>query len=96
MRASSRRSVEGGVGEGGDDEENGVGAGGAGLEDLKGVEDEVLAQTGNLDDAGGLVQVGERALEELLVGEDGESGGPGGLKGAGERRGVKVAANQAF
>lgn len=63
---------------------------------LKWVEDEVLAQTGNFDDAGGLVQVGERTLEELLVGEDGESGGAGGLKGAGQRRGVKVAADQTF
>ena len=71
---------EGGVGVGGDDEEDGVGTGGAGFEDLEGVEDEVLAEAGELDDAGGLFEVGEGALEELLVGEDGEGGGAGGLE----------------
>ncbi len=44
------------VGVGGDDQQNGVGSGGAGFEDLEGIEDEVLAEAGNLDDAGGLVE----------------------------------------
>jgi hypothetical protein len=43
---------------GGDDEEDGVGSGGTGLEDLEGVEDEVLAEAGNFDGGGGLFEVG--------------------------------------
>ena len=86
--------AEGSVRVGGDDEQNGVGAGGAGFEDLKGIEDEVLAETGNVDDVGGLFEIGERALEELFVGEDGERGGSGGLEGAGQGGGMEVAADE--
>ena len=83
-----RRGVaEGVVGVGGDDEQDGVGSGGAGFEDLKGVEDEVLAEAGNVDSGGGGCEVVEGALEEFLIGKDGEGGGAGGLEGAGEWRG---------
>ena len=88
--------AERGVGVGGDDEQNGVGANGAGFEDLKRVEDEVLAQAGNVDDVGRLLEVGERALKELFVGEDRQRGGAGGLEGAGQGCGIKVAADEPF
>ena len=52
-RRLRRGDREGGVSVGGDDQEDGVGSGGAGLEDLKGVEDEVLAEAGNLHGGGG-------------------------------------------
>ena len=87
---------EGDVSVGRDDEENGVGAGCTRFEDLKSVEDEVLAQAGNFDDAGGLAEEGERALEELFVGEDGECGGAGGLEGAGEGCRIEVSADKAL
>jgi hypothetical protein len=71
------------VGVGGDDEQDGIGSGGTRLQNLKGVEDEVLAEAGNFDCRGGLLEVCEGALEELLVGEDREGGGSGRLEGAG-------------
>ena len=68
--------LECGIGVGGDDEENCVGAGGSGFEDLEGIDDEVFTQARNSDDGGGLLEIGERALEELGVGKDGKRGGP--------------------
>ena len=88
--------AESGVGVRGDDEEDGVGARGAGFEDLKGIDDEVFAQAGNFDDGGCLFEIGEGALKELFVGKDGERGGAGGLEGASESGGVKIAADEAF
>jgi hypothetical protein len=84
------------VGMGGDDEQDCVGAIGAGFEDLEGIEDEVFAEAGDVDDAGGLLQIGEGALKELLVGEDGEGGCAGGLEGLCEGSWVKVAADKAL
>ena len=46
------------VGVGGDDEQDGVGAGGTGLKDLKGIDDEVLAQARNGGGGGGLLEIG--------------------------------------
>jgi hypothetical protein len=55
----------------------------AGFDDLVLVDDEVFAEAG---DGGGCrrqVEIGEAALEEGLVGEDGKRGGAGGLEFAG-------------
>jgi len=85
-----------GVGESGDDEEDGVGAMDAGFEELKLVDDEVFAQAGNLHRLRGEFEIAQRALEELLVGEDREAGGSGGFEFGGERGDVEVGANQAL
>ena len=82
--------------EGGDDEQDGVGAAGAGLEELEVVEDEVFAEAGDGDGLGGKLQISQRALEEGLVGEDGERGGAGGFEFGGERGDVEVGADEAF
>ena len=84
------------VGEGGDDEQDGVGSGGAGFEHLEGIDHEVLAQAGNLDRGRGDLEVGEGALEELLVGEDREGGGAGGLERAGQGGGLEGLADEAL
>ena len=48
------------------------------------------------DLGGGLFEIGEGTLEELLVGKDGERGGARRRKGAGEGGRVKVAAQEAL
>ena len=89
-RASSRRIFSCCVGERSDDEQDGVGAGGAGFENLEGIEDEVLAQAGNGDGCGSEGEILERALEELFVGEHGERGCSGCLERAGQRGWIEV------
>ncbi len=66
-----------------DDQQDGVGTGGAGLEDLKWIEDEVLAKAGIFTAPRGRCEIFKRALEELLIGKNGERCGPCGLKGTG-------------
>src|SRR6185295_1644582 len=58
--------------EGGGDEEDEVGAGGAGLEELVLVDDEVLAEDGDVDGGADSAEVIERAAEAGAVGEDGD------------------------
>jgi hypothetical protein len=90
--------VEGGqlvVVEDADDEEHGVGAHGGGFVDLVGVEDEVLAEDGELDDVAGALEVLGGAFEEGGFGEDGEGGGAAVLVGGGEVAGVQVGADVA-
>ncbi len=74
--------------EGGDDQQDGVGAVRPGLDDLEFIDDEILAQAGKRSGRRCLAQVVERALEKLLVGQDGKCGGAGLLAVRGpERRG---------
>ena len=84
------QSLQFGVGERGDDEQDGVGGGGAGFENLEWIEDEVLAQAGNRDGGRREGEIFERALEEFLVGEHGERGCSGGFKRAGQRGWIEV------
>ena len=84
------------VGVGGDDEEDGVGAGSAGFEHLERVEDKVLADAGNVDGGGGSFKVMDRAEEEHLVREDREGSRPCKLKCDGKLRGMEVASNEPF
>ncbi len=89
---------EGGKGiviEDADDEEHGVGAHGGGFIDLVGVEDEVLAQDGEVGDAAGAFQVLGGAFEESGFGEDGQSGGAAGFVGGGEIGGIEIGADVA-
>ncbi len=58
----------------GGDEQDGVGAVGAGLEDLVLVDDEVLAQSGERRGGRCQLEIAQTALEVGLVGEDGEGG----------------------
>ena len=85
-----------GVGERGGDEKNGVGAMGAGLDDLVLVDDEILAQAGQRRGAGGELEVAQAALEVRLVGEDGKRGGAAGALAAGQPLHIEVGADQAF
>ena len=82
------------VGVCGDDEEDGVGTGSAGFEDLEGVEDEFLAKAGDADLGGGGGEMVERALEKLLVGKDGEGGGTVGFEATGQVCGVEIFADE--
>lgn len=84
------------VGVGGDDQKDGVGSVSTGFEDLEGVDDEVFPEAGDGDGCGGVFEVCERALEEGLVGEDGEGGGSALREAAGEGGGIEVRANEAL
>jgi len=87
--------AEGVVVEAGDDEEDGVGAGDDGFVDLDLVDDEVLTQQrdgGALGDAG---EVGEGALEEFFVGEDGHGAGATVDVHAGLFEGIEVGVDDA-
>lgn len=72
------------IGEGANDDEDGAGAGFAGLEHLDRVDHEILAEAGarggRVAEVGGdAAEVVERAAEVFFVGEDGEGVGAGGL-----------------
>ncbi len=84
---------EGVVVQGADDEEDGAGAGLGGLDDLDGIDHEVLAQAGDVAAGGDLElddvpEVAEGAAEEFFVGEDGDGVGAGVGVAAGLLRGV--------
>jgi hypothetical protein len=90
--------VEGGelvVVEDAHDEEHGVGAHGGGFVDLVGIENEVLAEDGEVDDVAGALEVLGGALEEGGFGQDGEGGGAAVLVGGGEVAGMQVGADVA-
>jgi len=88
--------AEVGVGQGGDDEKDGIGAMGAGLDDLLLVDHEILAQAGDFDGGGGEVEIAEAALKEGLVGEDGESRGSAGLQARSEPARIEGCADESF
>lgn len=71
------------------DEEDGVGAGGAGFVDLVLVEDEVFAEDGECGGVFDALDVGEVSGEEAFVGEAGDGGGAGVLVGGGDGGGVE-------
>ena len=62
----------------GDDQQHQVGAGGAGLDQLVAVDDEVLAQHGYVDRGPHRAQVVEAAAEPALLGEHADRGGTAG------------------
>ena len=83
------------IGQNGDDEEDGVRAPFDGFENLAFVDDEILAEQGQLDGGADLAEIIERALEELLVREDGEAARAGGLVFARDADGVEIRADDA-
>ena len=85
-----------GIGERGGDEQNGVGAMGAGFDDLVLVDHEVLAQAGQRRGSRGQLEVAQAALKVGLVGEHGKRGSSAGAIAAGEPGRVEVGADQAF
>ena len=72
--------------EGGHDEQDQVGAVGAGLPDLVGGDDEVLAQHRDVDGGANRGEVGEAAGEPALLGQDADDARAADLVVAGERR----------
>lgn len=71
--------------EGGDDQQREVGAVRARLPQLVRGDDEVLAEDRDVDLGADGLQVGQRAAEAALLGEDGDDGRPAGLVVRGER-----------
>ncbi len=86
---SSRRSSSPGW-QGGDDQQDGVRAGGGSLVDLHFVEHEILAQQRQIDRVADGAQVIEVSLEKALVGQDGNGVRPGGLVSAGDLDGIEI------
>jgi hypothetical protein len=84
------------VGEGGDDQQDQVSAVRAGFPDLVLVDHEVLAQHRNVHRGTDGVQIGERAAEAALLGQDTDHGGPAVGVLRGERRGVRDAGEVAL
>ena len=78
------------VGQRRDDQQQRVGADGAGLVDLHLVDGEVLADHGQLTGAACGLEVLHRAAEVVPVGEDGEARGPAGRVRLGGDRGIEV------
>ena len=75
------------------DQEDRVGAGEAGLDDLVLVDEEVLAQQRDRDRGADAGEVREVALEVGGVGQDAQAGGAVGLVGPGDRDRVEVVAD---
>ena len=73
-------------GEDGGDQQDGVRAVRRGLQDLRRVDGEILAQDGKGYGGAGGFEIGEAALEERLVGEHAEGGGAARLVGARDAR----------
>ncbi len=83
--ARSTRAVQLVLGQGRDDQQRQVGAGGAGLPELVGGDDEVLAQHGYVDRGAHRAEVLEAAAEAPLLGEHADRGGPAGGVVGGQR-----------
>lgn len=81
--------------EGGDDEQDCIGAGDDGFVDLDFVQDEILAQDWEPDLGADLGEVREAAVEELLVGEHGDGVGAGLFVGARHGDGIEVGRDDA-
>ena len=84
------------VGDARHDDEDAIGAPGARLEHLVGLEQEVLAQGRQAGRLARLRQIFGPALERRRVGEDREAGGAALRIGAGQRRRVEIGADQAL
>ena len=84
----------GGVVERRHDDQDAVGAVGAGLDHLIGVVDEILAQHRQLGGGAGGHHEIEMALKRRRVGQHRETGGAAGFIGLGQRRRIEVGANQ--
>ncbi|MNY01481.1 hypothetical protein D3C86_1340140 [compost metagenome] len=85
-----------GVVDHGQDDEDAVGAQGAALGHLPGIDQEVLAQAGQGDRVARGGQEGVVALEAGAVGQDGQAGRAAALIGFGQRGRVEVGADQAL
>ena len=82
--------LEGGLVESGDDEEDGIGSGDDGFEDLGLVDDEIFAQARDVELFADEREVFETALEVLFVCEDGDGAGTGFLIAPSDGQGIKV------
>jgi len=91
-----REVIQIAVAERGGDEEDGVGAMSAGFGDLILVDDEVFAKAGKFGGSGSDFKVVQAALEERLVGEDGERGGSGSFEIDGEGLRIEVGTDDAL
>ena len=80
----------------GQDDKDAVGAPGARLDHLIGIEHEVLAQRGQRCCRPRVRQILRRALERGSVGQDGKAGGPARLVGLGECWGIEIGADQSL
>jgi hypothetical protein len=96
LLGNESEGIEMTVPEGGGDEENGIGAMGAGFYDLVLVDDEVFAEAGNFGRGRGDFEIVEAALEERLVGENGKRGGSGAFEAGGEGLRIEIGADEAF
>jgi len=90
------QSREFGLVEGGDDEQDGIGAMRSRLQNLKFIHDKIFSQTGDSGAFGGQAQIVERALKELRLSEHGKRSSTAFLKFPGERGYVEFGSNQAF
>ena len=77
------------------DQQHGVGPGDSRLQDLVGIEDEILAQQRQIDGRADLAQIVETALEMRPVGQHADAGGPVLLVDLGDLDGVEVGAEDA-
>lgn len=77
------------------DEQDRVGPGSAGLIDLVLVDDEILAEDGELDGGPDGGEIFQFALEEFFVGQDADRIGAASLVGPGDLDGVEVGADEA-
>src|SRR5208337_2960835 len=85
-----------GIADAGQDDQDAIGAGGARLIDLIGVEQEVLAQQRQAGASMGGGEIVEMALERGAVGQNRQAGGAAGLIGAGENWGIEFGADQSL
>ena len=83
-------------GEDGGDQQDGIGAVGRGLEDLRRVDGEILAQDGEGYGGAGAFEIGQAALEKWLVGEHAEGGGSARFVGAGDAGRVEIVGEDAL
>lgn len=88
LAGDAQQVLEGGVVEGGDDEQDQIRPVGPGLVDLVLVDREVLAQHRDAHGAAHGVQIGQRAAEAALLGEHGDHGRTAALVGGGQGGGV--------
>ena len=82
-------------GEGFGDEEDGVGAGSTGLDNLVRIDDEILAEDRQGDGVFDQFEILEFSLEEMFVGKDADGVGAGVLVDLGERVGLEIGSDYA-
>ena len=83
-------------GEDGGDQQDGIGAVGGGLENLRRVDGEILAEGGQGHGGAGGFEIGQAALEKRFVGEHAEGGRSAGFIGAGDAGGSEIVREDAL